>query len=174
MANTPIQLYAPTALTGVTAELFPTGSDVLAESVAMTERANAEGLYEGVVTGALGGTHDVVVENAVGNVVANYYIALRDDLLLYYCTDNCYPLVDRDDGIGAVVCVLTIKDSLDAPIQDAEVWVSEDVGGTNVVAGVKETNVNGEVVFSLDPGTHYRWVQSNSFNFANPQPFTVV
>lgn len=77
-------------------------------------------------------------------------------------------------GNGGIECTLTINDSLGDPLQDAEVWVTSDVLGQNVVAGTKETNVAGEVTFMLDEGLHYRWVQKNGFDFSNPQPFTVV
>lgn len=76
-------------------------------------------------------------------------------------------------GDGAVEVNLTIKDNLNNPLQDVEVWVTSDVLGQNVVAGTKETNVQGVVTFMLDPGLHYRWVQKNGFDFSNPQPFTV-
>ena len=77
-------------------------------------------------------------------------------------------------GNGGIECTLTINDNGGDPLQDAEVWVTSDVLGQNVVAGTKETNVAGEVVFMLDEGLHYRWVQKNGFDFSNPQPFTVV
>jgi len=77
-------------------------------------------------------------------------------------------------GNGGIECTLTINDNGGDPLQDAEVWVTSDVLSQNVVAGTKETNVAGEVVFMLDEGLHYRWVQKNGFDFSNPQPFTVV
>lgn len=77
-------------------------------------------------------------------------------------------------GNGGIESTLTIRDNASDPIQDAEVWITSDVLGQNVVAGTKETNVQGEVVFMLDEGLHYRWVQKNGFDFSNPQPFTVV
>lgn len=52
---------------------------------------------------------------------------------------------------------------------DADVWVTSDSGGLQVVAGTLQTNSNGQVTFWLDEeATYYLWVQKDGFNFDNP------
>lgn len=76
-------------------------------------------------------------------------------------------------GGGAVehtVCVTA--DSV--PVDGAEVWVTSDINGVNIVAGTLNTDASGEATFMLDPGTYYLWSQKAGVNFTNPQAFTVV
>ena len=53
------------------------------------------------------------------------------------------------------------------PIADADVWVSTDSLGSNVVASGR-TNASGEITFYLDSGTVYVWRQKSGWNFTNP------
>ena len=53
------------------------------------------------------------------------------------------------------------------PIADADVWVSTDLAGQNIVASGR-TDQNGVVTFHLDAGTVYVWRQKSGVNFANP------
>ena len=55
-------------------------------------------------------------------------------------------------GSGADTVTLTIKDDTAAVVADADVWLSSDAAGATVVAGTKQTNSSGQVVFSLDAG----------------------
>ena len=70
-------------------------------------------------------------------------------------------------GSGAITWPYTLLDALGAPISNAQVWVSTDIQGTNVIAsGI--TNDFGIVVFYLDAGTVYIWAQRSGYNFTNP------
>jgi len=77
-------------------------------------------------------------------------------------------------GTGSEICTLQLLDTLSNQLNDVEVWISTDQAGSNVVAGTKETDANGYVVFQLDTGTYYRWAQKNGYNFDNPQQFTIT
>ena len=59
------------------------------------------------------------------------------------------------------------------PQDGAEVYVTTDSAGTNVVAGTLHTNTHGKATFQLDAGTYYLWVQKAGVNFTNPTTFTV-
>ena len=54
------------------------------------------------------------------------------------------------------------------PPVGADVWVSTDEAGANVIAGTLLTDPLGRVTFMLDAGTYYLWVQSTSVTFDNP------
>ncbi len=78
-------------------------------------------------------------------------------------------------GSGADTVTLTLTDGASNPIADADVWVSNDSAGSNVVAGTLQTNSSGEVAFLLDAGvTYYRWAQKDGVNFTNPTSFVAV
>jgi hypothetical protein len=53
------------------------------------------------------------------------------------------------------------------PIPDADVWVTTDIAGLNVIASGK-TDAFGVVTFFLDPGTIYVWRQKSGWDFTNP------
>ena len=75
-------------------------------------------------------------------------------------------------GSGADTVTLTLNDGAGTPIADADVWITTDSAGANVVAGTKQTSSSGEVTFQLDAGaTYYRWAQKDGINFTNPSSF---
>lgn len=76
-------------------------------------------------------------------------------------------------GFGATEQQVRIKDSDGNLVDGAEVWVTSDVGGANIVAGVLHSDADGMVTFMLDPGSYYLWAQRAGVNFNNPTPFTV-
>ena len=53
------------------------------------------------------------------------------------------------------------------PITDADVWVTTDAAGANVVASGR-TDAFGKVTFYLDAGNYYFWRQKSGWNFSNP------
>jgi len=68
---------------------------------------------------------------------------------------------------------LTSTELGNPPIADADVWVSTNAAGTNVIASGK-TNANGEVTFYLDSGsTYYIFRQKSGWDFTNPDVETV-
>lgn len=74
-------------------------------------------------------------------------------------------------GSGANSTTITITDGSN-PLDGVNVWVSTDIGGTNVVAN-GFTNTSGNVTFLLDAGTYYVWKQRANYQFSNPQTMTV-
>lgn len=77
-------------------------------------------------------------------------------------------------GAGAISWTITVTncDTL-LPLEDAEVWVSTDIAGTNVVAGTLNTDTFGNVTFFLDAGTYYLWVVHINYTGTNPTAFVV-
>lgn len=76
-------------------------------------------------------------------------------------------------GPGAIEKEIEIRVS-GQPVDGAEVWVSTDASGANVIAGTLTTDTDGKVRFMLDEGTYYAWVQKAKVNFTNPSEFTVT
>jgi hypothetical protein len=77
-------------------------------------------------------------------------------------------------GAGAITWTYTLTNSSSGlPIADANVWVSSDAAGLNILAsGV--TDQSGVVTFFLDAGTVYVWRQKSGFNFQNPDSEVVA
>lgn len=72
-------------------------------------------------------------------------------------------------GSGGTSWTYTVTDADSGlPIADAEVWISTDSAGSNVIAGTLRTDANGEATFMLDAGTYYVWTQKTGYNFSNP------
>jgi len=81
---------------------------------------------------------------------------------------------DSTVGAGSLAFTVTVTDSITAlPLAGASVWVTTDVAGANVVAGTATTNALGVVVFYLDPGPYYLWVQHEGYTGTNPTSITV-
>ena len=77
-------------------------------------------------------------------------------------------------GAGAITFTYTLTSTEDSSaITDADVWVTSDEAGSNVIAS-GETDENGKVVFYLDAGTYYVWRQKAGWNFTNPDIETVA
>jgi hypothetical protein len=76
-------------------------------------------------------------------------------------------------GSGAIQWNYTLTNSVGGtPIADADIWVTTDLAGANVVASGK-TDSFGVVTFWLDAGVHYVWRQKSGWNFDNPDIETV-
>lgn len=88
--------------------------------------------------------------------------------------DTLETLSDQLDGVGsqagagAITWTYTLTEAgTGTPIADADVWVTSDAAGTNVLASGK-TSQAGVVTFFLDAGTVYVWRQKSGWNFTNP------
>jgi len=80
---------------------------------------------------------------------------------------------DEPVGSGSSSKTLTIEAPVGTPKDGVVVWISTDIGGSNVVAsGV--TDAFGHVTFMLDPGTYFAWKQLAGVNFTNPESFVVT
>jgi hypothetical protein len=77
-------------------------------------------------------------------------------------------------GAGAITWTYILTSSIPPglPIADADVWVTTDEPGMNVIASGK-TNAAGAVTFYLDAGTVYVWRQKSGWDFVNPQTCVV-
>ena len=76
-------------------------------------------------------------------------------------------------GAGAITWTYTLTDGdTGAPIDGAEIWVSTDSAGANIIANGM-TDAAGVVTFYLDAGTVYVWRKKAGYNFTNPDQETV-
>lgn len=75
-------------------------------------------------------------------------------------------------GSGAIEHTITVDDGVH-PLDGAEVWISTDEAGANVVAGTLSTDALGQVTFLLDAGTYWKHVQLAGYNFTATE-FTVA
>ena len=69
-------------------------------------------------------------------------------------------------GAGGTSKVYTLTDGTN-PIADADVWVTTDSAGANVIASGR-TDAFGQVTFMLDSGTYYIWRKKSGWDFINP------
>ncbi len=98
MANTPVELRAPTGLS-LTLELYPYGSDALANpgGDSLIEQTNRKGLYQATVSEPLVGWHTAHV-NMGTTLLAVYDVYLEDDTDVHRCEDAPQRLHDGHDG----------------------------------------------------------------------------
>ena len=76
-------------------------------------------------------------------------------------------------GAGAVTWVYTLTDAdTGGPIDGAEVWVTTDSAGTNIIAS-GTTDDAGQVTFHLDVGVKYIWRKKAGYNFTDPDTETI-
>jgi len=76
-------------------------------------------------------------------------------------------------GAGAITWTYTLTDAdTGAPIDGAEIWVTTDSAGANVIAS-GTTDDAGQVTFYLDAGVKYIWRKKAGYNFTNPDQETV-
>jgi hypothetical protein len=76
-------------------------------------------------------------------------------------------------GAGSIPWTYTLTATGGAPIADAEVWVTSDLGGAYTVASGR-TDDFGVVQFMLDAGTYYIWAAKAGWDFASPDTETVA
>ena len=79
-------------------------------------------------------------------------------------------------GAGAVTDTFTVEDAATDPIQGAEVWISDDAAGANVLYGTLNTNTLGVVTFNIDVVNGlYVHVHKTGYNFTDyPKQFNVA
>ena len=80
---------------------------------------------------------------------------------------------DVQSGFGAILHTVSIEVD-GTPISGAEVWITSDEAGNNLVAGTLLTNADGNANFWLDADDYYVFVQDpDRYNFTNPTAITV-
>lgn len=79
-------------------------------------------------------------------------------------------------GIGADQVTITITDPATLfPISDADVWITTDKAGLNVIAGTLQSDSAGQVLFLLDAGTTYfLWMQKEGTKSIRGEEFVAV
>ncbi|HEV7297927.1 MAG TPA: SGNH/GDSL hydrolase family protein [Tepidisphaeraceae bacterium] len=78
----------------------------------------------------------------------------------------------RGPGASLVTIPLTVDG---APLADADVWITSDAAGANVIAGTLQTDSAGEATFLLDAGlTYYVWAQRDGVNAIRGHSFVAV
>jgi hypothetical protein len=73
---------------------------------------------------------------------------------------------------GSVSVPIYIDDGTN-PLDGVDVWVTTDVGGSNVVDR-KSSDASGLVTFLLDPATYYIWKTLSGYTFSNPDVLVVT
>lgn len=76
-------------------------------------------------------------------------------------------------GSGALTYTVTVNDGSGNHIDGAEVWITTDADGDDVIAGTITTDASGIAVFTLDAGTYFLWKQKSGMNFTNPETIVV-
>jgi hypothetical protein len=76
-------------------------------------------------------------------------------------------------GPGMLTCIWTQKDEESTPMVGVSVWITTDVAGTDVIAGILVTNASGKATFMLDADTYYVWRHKSGYTFTNPQTWSV-
>jgi|GEM_PF-6502207 len=102
MASTPVEVNAPSGLSSPKLELYPHGSDTIANGAGgdtLTEKTNKKGVYSATVTEALTGWHDVVVKDGT-SVIAGGHVRLADDTDIKRVEDRPHYLHDSVDSIS--------------------------------------------------------------------------
>jgi len=119
---------------------------------------------------AVGDTTDLTTEVADDTVLACIMASDADTSGWSKSTDSLEAIRDSQVtlGAGAITCTYTLTSTVDSSaIPGADVWVTTDLAGTNVVAS-GQTNSSGVFTCYLDAGTYYFWRQLAGYNFTNP------
>ena len=97
------------------------------------------------------------------------YAKESGDLHLPYSDQVVPSLAIGAIGTGETAWTYTLTETgTGDPIPDAEVWVTTDLAGNNIIYD-GQTDVNGQVTFYLTPGTYYIWRRKAGYTF-DPQP----
>jgi hypothetical protein len=104
----------------------------------------------------------VLFHDAAGDEWQDLYVEIFTD------TQQTGDLCASGAGTTAVTYTLTSSVAPNPPIADADIWVTTDVAGTNIIAS-GQTDAAGQVTFYLDSGsTVYIWRQKSGWDFTNP------
>lgn len=139
-----------------------TAVPILTGTMAILDNANTTGFYTELIacTAAngfeVGNSYTIYIEATVdsdtGGIAYGFTVVAQGVTL----------------GPGAITFIYTLTSTVDAsPIDNADVWVTSDVSGANIIASGL-TDMAGQVTFYLDAGTYYLWRQKDGWNFDNP------
>lgn len=111
-------------------------------------------------------TNDTAGSDALG-VDNDLIIFSRSATILGSIAKSPLANVGAGPGNCKFIYTLTIAGSA-TKIENAIVYVTTDIGGSNIIAGPTTTDENGQVEFYLDPGTYYFWRNKGGIIFSNP------
>lgn len=153
-------------------------------------------------TGSGGDATEAKQDTILAKLLAYFQLALRKDAAI--ATDNATELTalnadggsgagsydntsDSDEAIADAVALLSGSTGSGADnvtvnikvagvnVADADVWITSDSAGANVVAGTLQTDSNGNATFLLDAGnTYYLFAQKDGMNPIIGQSFVAV
>jgi len=155
-----------------------TGKTGLTPTVTLSKNGAAFAAAAGAVTEISSGWYSLAGNatdrNTLGELLVHAVASGADPF------DIQYAIVDYDPfagvttlGAGAISWTYNLKDGDGNPLSDADIWVTTDALGVNVVASGK-TDIFGNVTFWLDSGTYYIWGQKAGYNFDNPDTEVVA
>jgi hypothetical protein len=76
-------------------------------------------------------------------------------------------------GPGGVRYPVVVSDTSNNPIQGAQVWLTSDPAGDNLVAGTLITDSTGTAIFEVPAGTYFLWRLHSKYTIPNPKTVTV-
>ncbi len=84
--------------------------------------------------------------------------------------------LDPVAGSGADQVTITITDPATLfPVATADVWITSDLAGLNVIAGTIQTDGAGQALFLLDDGvTYFLWMQKEGLKSIRGDEFVAV
>ena len=174
MART-IKVIGPPGMPSPSLRLVDSG-DTIAETIPLTERTNAFGIYDGTISLAGAGSysaHFLSGANEIGSFEAADLSGNDPESVTVRDTVNSTGGGGGTIGPGSIEYSDTVESPPGTPLAGADVWVTTDAAGTNVVAGTVVTDAFGAFAFMLDAGSYYLWVQKSGHNFSNPTSITV-
>lgn len=135
-----------------------TSTAILTGNMAKLDDANTTGFYSEIIACTTangfedGKTYSIYIEATVDSDTGG----ISYEFTAYTQLGNA--------TAGAISWTYTLTDSdSGAAIDGAEIWVTTDSAGTNVIAN-GTTDSAGQVTFSLDAGTYYIWAKKSGYN----------
>lgn len=149
-----------------------TGKTGLTPTVTLSKNGAAFGAALGAVSEIGSGWYSLAGNatdrNTLGELLVHAAAAGADPLDVQYSIVGYDPFLGVTTlGPGAISWVYQVLDGGGVPIADADIWVTTDIAGLNVIASGRSDN-SGNITFYLDAGTYYIWGQKAGYNFANP------
>lgn len=142
----------------------PTTLPILTGTMAKLDDDNTTGFY--VATIAITPVNGFVV----GKVYLVYITATVSTNEGGISHEFIVVVANMGPGADFVTVNVTVPDV--GPVADADVWISIDATGQYVIAGTRQTNSNGDVLFLLDDGAvYYLWAQKDGIVSIQGQQF---
>lgn len=132
LESTPVMIvYAPTGLT-LSVKVFERGSDTVVETVSLTEATNNKGRYEGDVTLAESGIHELSLFKDGTTHIGNFIIPLTTEPVEHYAQEVCG--IEDPNGLISTVA--------------SSVWSA----GTRTITGGTITTNSDKAGYGLEDG----------------------